>query len=56
MIKNPDVIIIDEGTSNIDIKTEQEILKIVEKKFKDKIIIRITHRETKQGIWKRILI
>jgi ABC-type bacteriocin/lantibiotic exporter with double-glycine peptidase domain len=54
MIKDPDVIIIDEGTSNIDIKTEQEILKIVEKKFKDKIIIRITHREVKAKNWIRI--
>jgi len=45
IIKDPDIIILDEGTSNLDIKSEEEILDIIEKKFNDRIIIRITHRK-----------
>jgi ABC-type bacteriocin/lantibiotic exporter with double-glycine peptidase domain len=57
LIKDPDVIIIDEGTSNLDIETEEEILKLLEKSFKDRIILRITHRriDNDEG-WRRIVI
>lgn len=52
LIKQPDIIIIDEGTSNLDIKMEDEILKIIENQFKDKIIIRVTHRQVEDMNWK----
>lgn len=52
LIKQPDIIIIDEGTSNLDIQMEDEILKIIEEQFKDKIIIRVTHRKVEAGNWK----
>ena len=55
LVKKPDVIIIDEGTSNIDLESEKEILEILEDKFKEKIIIRVTHRVVDLGEWKEIV-
>lgn len=43
---NKDVIIFDETTSNLDIKTEEKILKNIKKNYKDKTIILITHRKS----------
>lgn len=54
LVKDPEIIIIDEGTSNLDIDTEKEILATIDEAFKDKIIIRITHREVTEPGWKRI--
>jgi ABC-type bacteriocin/lantibiotic exporter with double-glycine peptidase domain len=54
LIKNPDLIIIDEGTSNLDIKLEEEILRIIDEQFAGKIIIRVTHRNVEDSDWKRL--
>lgn len=54
LIKNPEIIIIDEGTSNLDVDTEKEILENIVEEFKDKIIIRITHREADDRGWRCI--
>ncbi len=54
LIKNPDVIIIDEGTSNLDLGSESDILKQIEEKFGGKIIIRVTHRQVESEGWRRI--
>jgi ATP-binding cassette subfamily B protein len=43
-ICNPDVIILDEASSELDIETERIILRNVMEKFADKIIISIAHR------------
>ena len=53
LIKNPELIIIDEGTSNLDIQLEEEILRIIEEQFAGKIIIRVTHRNVEDSGWKR---
>ena len=54
LIKKPDLIILDEGTSNIDSVTENKILKTIEENFKDRIIIRITHRNIQKEGWSEI--
>lgn len=43
-VSNPDVIILDEASSQLDVETEQKIMENVMRVFKDKIIISIAHR------------
>lgn len=43
LVKKPDLIILDEATSNIDKETRAEIENIIHEQFKDKIIIEISH-------------
>lgn len=44
MLKQPDVIILDEPTSALDVMHEKELLYTIQKYFKDKIVITISHR------------
>ena len=44
MLKQPDVIILDEPTSALDVLHEKELLHTLEKEFKDKMILTISHR------------
>lgn len=44
LIGNPDIIVLDEMASNLDIVTERRILNNIKKKYSDKIIIYIAHR------------
>ena len=44
MLKQPDVIILDEPTSALDVLHEKELLYMLEKEFKDKMILTISHR------------
>ena len=41
---DPEILILDEATSNLDIKIESEIYELIYKQFSDKTIIIITHR------------
>jgi len=43
-LKNPEIVIIDEGTSALDVETENYIITEIENYFRDKTIILITHR------------
>lgn len=43
-LKNPDIVIIDEGTSALDINTEKEVMDSIYEHFKDKTILIIAHR------------
>lgn len=43
-ISDPDVIILDEASSSLDLQTEKRIMANVKKKFKSKTIISIAHR------------
>lgn len=44
MLKNPDILIMDEATSNLDANTERSITNIINKLNKDRIVIIIAHR------------
>lgn len=44
LIKNPDILVLDEFTSNIDSSTEAEIIKILSESCSEKTIIFITHK------------
>ena len=66
LYKNPDIIIFDEATSSLDIKTEFEVMKAINNLSKDFTVLIITHRlstlkscdkifEIKKGIIKKIL-
>jgi subfamily B ATP-binding cassette protein MsbA len=43
-LKNPDIIIIDEGTSALDVETEEYVMEEIKTFFKEKTVIMITHR------------
>lgn len=45
MIKNPDVIIIDEGITNLDISSKNIIIKAVDTLLKNKICIFVSHSD-----------
>ncbi len=44
IIKNPDVLILDEATSGLDVETERFVHKAIEKNFSDRIVISVAHR------------
>jgi ABC-type multidrug transport system fused ATPase/permease subunit len=46
LLKNPDIVLLDEATSAVDARSEREILKAVSSAFRDKTIIIVTHRIT----------
>jgi ABC-type multidrug transport system fused ATPase/permease subunit len=56
MLKDADILIIDEGTSNIDFNSEKVIFDELFAKYKDKIIILIAHRLTSVINFPRILV
>jgi len=51
LLKNPNVIILDEATSNIDKKTKNEIERIILKEFRNKILIKISHNHSEIEGW-----
>lgn len=44
LYKNPDILILDEATSNLDNVTEKKIVDMIKKITKDKTVITIAHR------------
>ncbi|MDE5539342.1 MAG: ATP-binding cassette domain-containing protein, partial [Bacilli bacterium] len=44
MVQNPKILILDEATSNIDLKTEQKITKAISLITKDRTTIMVAHR------------
>lgn len=49
-LHNPDVLILDEPTSNLDTLNEAEILKSIKSESKDKTIIMVSHRKSSTAI------
>ncbi|EDP73282.1 multidrug ABC transporter ATP-binding protein [Hydrogenivirga sp. 128-5-R1-1] len=55
-LKNPDIIIIDEGTSALDVETEEYVMEEIRKEFSDRTIIMITHRLKILDIAEKIIV
>ncbi len=55
LLKNPDILIIDEATSSVDPATEQKLQEALRKIVKDKTCIIIAHRPTTLRIAHRII-
>jgi ABC-type multidrug transport system fused ATPase/permease subunit len=53
LVKKPEVIILDEAVANLDIETAKEIEGMIDSKFKNSIIIKISHRGEQKG-WRVI--
>lgn len=51
LIKNPDVVILDEATANINRETESEIERFILERFGDRIIIKISHKAGDETGW-----
>ena len=45
LFNNPDILILDEFTSSLDLSTEKKLMTTLQKIKNDKLIIIITHRE-----------
>lgn len=56
MIKNPEVIILDDALSAVDANTEQEISNVLEKELKGKTLFNITHRINPNTRYDQILV
>ena len=56
ILKEADVLIVDEGTSNIDYNSEKIVLNELFNKYKDKIIIFIAHRLSSITDFDRIVV
>ena len=55
-LKNPDIIIIDEGTSALDVETEEYIMEEIKQEFSDRTILMITHRLKMLDITNRVVV
>ncbi len=56
LIKKAELLIVDEGTSNLDYETEKKVLKVLLKKFKGKTVIFVAHRLTSIKDFDRIAV
>ena len=55
-LKNPEILIIDEGTSALDVETEEKIVKELIESFKDKTVLMITHRLSLLNVVDRVIV
>lgn len=55
LIRNPDVILIDESLSSVDESMEAEIMKNIMERFADKTVICISHRKSTQDYFDKVL-
>ena len=55
LLKHFDILIIDEGLSEVDVDTERKILKNIFRKYKDKTIIVISHRLDNMDLFDSVL-
>ncbi len=56
LIKKAELLIVDEGTSNLDYETEKKVLKVLLKKYKGKTVIFVAHRLTSIKDFDRIAV
>ncbi|MDD3453752.1 MAG: cysteine peptidase family C39 domain-containing protein [Bacilli bacterium] len=55
LLKKSDVILIDEGFSQIDVSTERKILKSIFKNYNNKIIIIVSHRIDNMDLYNKVI-
>jgi ABC-type bacteriocin/lantibiotic exporter with double-glycine peptidase domain len=55
LLKNSDVILIDEGLSQVDIELERMILKNIFTYYKDKTFIFVSHRDNNHDLFSKII-
>ena len=55
MLMNPDVIVMDEPTSSLDVLHEKELLQTLRKECKDKMLLIVSHRNSTLTSCKRII-
>ncbi len=55
-LKNPDILIVDEGTSALDVETEEYIMEEINRHFLDRTVIIITHRLKLLDITNRVVV
>ncbi len=46
MLRNPDLLVMDEPTSNLDVLNEKEMLKTLEDEYGDKTLFIVSHRSS----------
>lgn len=54
LVKDPDILILDEATSNLDAGIEAEVETTIMSKFADRIIIKVSHRRRDADGWRII--
>ena len=54
LYRNPDLLILDEATSSLDLETESNILKSLSKLKGKKTVVFITHRKVDQTIFNKV--
>ena len=55
-LKNPEILIIDEGTSALDVETEEKVVNELVENFKNKTILMITHRLSLLNIVDKVVV
>ncbi|WP_457621073.1 ABC transporter ATP-binding protein [Persephonella sp.] len=55
-LKDPDILIVDEGTSALDVETEEYVMEEISRHFSDRTVIMITHRLKILDICNRIAV
>ncbi len=56
LLKKPEILILDEATSEIDMRIEKQIFRYINEKLKDKICIVITPKDIENINWRKIYI
>ena len=55
LLKNSNILLIDEGLNAIDINLERKILKTIFEKYQDKTIIIVSHRLENMDLYKKVI-
>ena len=54
LYRNPQIIVLDEATNSLDLKTEQKLINHLNNKFKDRSIITISHKKIEENNFDKI--
>ena len=54
LYRNPQIIVLDEATNSLDLKTEQKLINGLNNRFKDRSIITISHKKIEENNFDKI--